>query len=147
MARFFLTYIVGGGFDECDAAFVGGVVEGALAACSATASWMVALVAFVAMGCFLQHQLGGDGKGDALLRSVCVICSNDAPEVVFVLYRVLLDLHQNGSKVFHNGGDVVIGQLVIDGGEYFRGLFEGRGDLFGRQHGVRGRSVLLVCLS
>ena len=37
-------------------------------------------------------------------------------------------------------------RLEIDCGEYFRGLFEGEGDLFGRRHGGCGRGVLLVCL-
>ena len=49
-----------------------------------------------------------------------------------VLHRVVYDLHQDGSEGFDNARDVVIGPLAINGGKYFRGLFEGKGNLFGR---------------
>ena len=75
---------------------------------------------------------GGGGEGDVVLGGVGFVGGNDAPEVVCVLHWVAFDIHQNGSKGFDGGGDVVIGRLAIDCGKYFRGLFEGEGGHFGR---------------
>ena len=58
-----------------------------------------------------------------------------------VLCRVVFDYNYNGSKGFDDGGYVVIGRLAIDCGEYFRGLFEEEGDIFGRQHSDHGGVV------
>ena len=79
-----------------------------------------------------QRQIGGYGKGDSVLGGVVVVDNDNAPEVVCVLHRVIFDFHQNRSESFNDSGHIVIGRLAIDGGEYFCGVFEGEGDLFGR---------------
>ena len=43
---------------------------------------------------------------------------------MYVLHRVVFDLHQDGEEGFDDGGDVVIGLLLIDVGKgRFVGLF------------------------
>ena len=131
----FLPHIVDGGFEECDLAFVGGFVEGAVVPlgnifCNGV---LDGCIGGIHCDGFVGHrQLGGDSEGDAVLGGVGVAGGDDTPEVVFVLYRVVFDIHQNGSKGFDNGADVVIGWITINGSEYSCGLFEGDGDLFGR---------------
>ena len=95
---------------------------------------------------FGQGQLEGDSKIDAVLIVVCIFFRNDVLEVVLFFHRVVLNIHQNGSEVFDDGGDVVIGRLFLDGIKYFRGLFEGKGDLFGRRHDGLGMGVFLSVL-
>ena len=107
----------------------------------------------VRLGCIRRNgfvgwcHLGGDGERGTVLVGVGAVGGNDAPEVVCVLHQVVLDFRQNYSEGLDNGGYFVVGQLTIDCGEYLRGLFEGKDDLFGRQHGGRGRGILLVCLA
>ena len=87
----------------------------------------------------VSSRLGGGDKGYTVIGSVGAVSGNDAPEVVYVIHRIVFNLHQNGSEGFEDGGDFIVGQIEIDCGEYLRGLFEGEGDLFGRRHGGRGR--------